>query len=473
MSTAATDRPAPFSTNPVGVVFRDVTTELRARVPYPPGPAGIHLRTTMRFTSDPLPLLLAFYERYGPVFSFRVLHQRQVFMLGPEANQFITVTHPELFRWRDGHFGELTPLLGDGLLTTDTAYHDRARSILMPAFHREHIEASVEIMVDETTRAMAAWQPGDVVDVYDWTRVLALRIAMRALLGLEPGHEGESLAAARHFEHALAFYGIDAPRRMVRGPGSPLHRLRRARRRLDAIVYDEIARRRVTPHEGATDILSSLVEARDDAGRPFTDREIRDQVVTLLFAGHDTSTSTIAFLLYELARHPAELAVLHDEQDRVLQGGPPSAAQMHADLPALDMAVDETLRLYPPAWVGARYAVEDFEFHGSSVPAGAYVNYSSWASHRLPHVFPDPDAFIPARFARERKAALPRGAYVPFGAGSRICIGKRFGQLMVKTISTLLLQRYRLDLADPGPLRIALLPTIGPRDGLRVVVRER
>src|SRR5439155_7611369 len=138
------------------------------------------------------------------------------------------------------------------------------------------------------------------------------------------------------------------------------------------------------------------------------------QAMTLMFAGHDTATSTISFLLYELARHPHVLARLYEEQDRVLGGDVPTAAQLARELPELDMALDETLRLYPPAWIGPRMAVEDFEFEGLRVPAGTYVAYSSWASHRLPHVFEEPEAFLPERFAPERKAKLPKGAYVPF-----------------------------------------------------------
>ena len=156
--------------------------------------------------------------------------------------------------------------------------------------------------------------------------------------------------------------------------------------------------------------------------------------MTLMFAGHDTSTSTLSFLLYELARHPRVLARLQAEQDEVLGG---RAADGR---PALRRAartstwsLDETLRLYPPAWIGPRRAVARRSSSAATeVPAGAYVNYCSWASHRLPEVFADPEAFVPERFERERKAALPRGAYIPFGGGSRICIGKRFGQTEVQ-----------------------------------------
>jgi cytochrome P450 len=221
-------------------------------------------------------------------------------------------------------------------------------------------------------------------------------------------------------------------------------------------------------------VLGLLLDAADEEdGSQLSDREIRDQLMTLLFAGHDTSTSTLSFLVYELARNPAALATLVAEQDRVLDGKPPTAEQLAGELPELEMALDETLRLYPPAWIGPRRAMRTFEFAGCDVPAGAHVNYCSWASHRLPHVFEDPEAFIPERFRRDRKAALPKGAYVPFGGGSRICIGKRFGQMEVKAVATLLLQRCRLERRPGHTMTIREMPTLSPRGGLPMVVRER
>ncbi len=158
---------------------------------------------------------------------------------------------------------------------------------------------------------------------------------------------------------------------------------------------------------------------------------------------------------------------------RVLGGRAPSATELFSRLPYLDMVVDEVLRLYPPAWVGPRRAVRDFEFAGHTVPAGAHVDYCSWASHRLPEVFPEPEAFIPERFTRERKAAMPRGAYVPFGGGSRICIGKRFGQTEVKLLATMLLQQLRFELLPGRTMTIRQMPTLSPKGGLEMRVRER
>jgi cytochrome P450 len=180
---------------------------------------------------------------------------------------------------------------------------------------------------------------------------------------------------------------------------------------------------------------------------------VRDHVMTLLFAGHDTTTATIAFLFYELARHP-------DVAD--------AAA---ADPQRLEQALDETLRLYPPAWIGPRRAATTFEFAGLRIAEGAPVNYSSWASHRLPDVWEEPDAFRPERFAPEARKRIPKGAYVPFGGGSRICLGMRFGQAEIRAIANAVGERFRVELPAGFRLRIRQTPTLGPAGGLPVRIR--
>lgn len=472
-SAAPVPKPPVRSANPIRRVAGDLADEWRGRGRFPPGETNLSVMRTHEVAHDPLPLLLGSYERYGPIFTLRLLHQRVVFMLGPEANHFVTVAHPENFHWREGSFGDLIPLLGDGLLTIDDAYHDHARETMMPAFHREHVSAAVEAMVAEAAPAIGRLHPGEVHDIYEWMRELAMRIAMRALLGLDPDEAGKGAAAAHHFERALHFYGIEFALRFVRGPGSPWRKMLASRRVLDEIVFAEIAERRSSPDPGARDVLSLLLAVRDGSGDGFSDREVRDQLMTLMFAGHDTSTSTLTFMMYELSRRPDVVEKLQEEQDRVLGGDVPTIDQLEKEMPYLDMVLDEVLRLYPPAWIGPRRVVKDFEFGGHEVPKGAYLNYCSWASHRIPEVFPEPEAFIPERFTRERKAALPRGAYVPFGGGRRICIGKRFGQTEVKLVATLLLQRLRLDTLPGRTMTVRQMPTLSPKGGLPMRVLPR
>jgi cytochrome P450 len=466
--------PPLLNSSPLSVLLSDLRDERSASVPFPPGETRFSMRRTRRFAADPLPMLLDAYERFGPVFTLRLFHSNVVFMIGPAANHYITVSHASNFLWREGHFRDLIGLMGDGLLTIDGDFHRRSRLIMLPGFHRDHIAASVDVIVEETTRALERFTPGAVVDVYAATRRLALRVAMRALFGLDPdGERARAIDAAGLFEQALSFYASEYVLRVFRGRMSPWARLQAAARKLDTLIYSEIAERRASGQRGA-DILSLLLDAEDEDGNRLSDQQIRDEVMTLLFAGHDTTTSTVSFMLYELARHPEVRARLLAEQDAELAGGPPAASQLiSGELIQLELVLDETLRKYPPAWVGPRRAVEAFEFEGHTVPERAFVNYSSWVSHHLPEVYPEPEAFRPERFTPDARARLPKGAYVPFGGGSRTCVGMRFGQLEVRTIVTVMLSRLTLSLPGDFHLEIRQMPTISPRHGLPMIVGPR
>jgi cytochrome P450 len=472
--------PAPMlKLKPLAVMLDDLRDERAATVPFPPGETRFSLNRTRRFANDPLPLLLESYERFGPMFTLRLFHGNVVFMLGPAANHYITVSHASNFTWRESHFRDLIGLMGDGLLTIDGDFHRRSRMIMLPAFHREHVAASLEAIVHETTHALDELTPGATVDLYGWTRHLAVRVAMRALFGLDPdGPQARSIDAAGLFEEALSFYSADYFLRVMRGPYTPWAKLQKAARKLDTLIYSEISRRRATGARGQ-DILSLLLDGHDEDGNTLTDLQIRDEVMTLLFAGHDTTTSTVSFMFYELSHHPEIVARLLAEQDAAFpgEGATLSVADLQpllsGELSELEMVLEETLRKYPPAWIGPRRSVEPFEFEGHTVPARAFVNYSSWASHHLPDVFPDPEEFRPERFSPQASSAIPKGAYVPFGGGSRTCIGMRFGQLEVRTIATLILSRCTLSLPNDFQLNIRQMPTISPKDGLPTIVRPR
>jgi cytochrome P450 len=466
--------PAPISFNPVGMLLEDWRAERAVTVPFPPGETRLSLHRTRRFANDPCSLLVEGYQRYGPVFTLRIFHGNVVFMIGPEANHHVLVSHADDFTWREGHMRDLIALLGDGLLTVDGEFHRRSRQIMLPAFHRERIAATVAAVNSEIDGALDGWSEGMRLDLYGWTRRLALRVAMRALFGVDPdGERARKLDAAGLFEQALGFFARDYFLQVLRGPRTPWARMHAARRRLDWLIYSEISRRRATG-ERSEDLLSLLLDARDEDGTTLSDRHVRDEVMTLLFAGHDTTTSTVSFMFHELAGRPDVVAELAREQDERLGGRAPTASQLTGpELPVLEMVVDETLRIYPPAWIGPRRARRDFEFAGVAVPGGAFVNYSSWASHHLPDVFPEPEVFRPERFAPQAKAALPKGAYVPFGGGSRMCIGMRFGQMEVRAIATAILSRFALELPADFSLQVRQMPTIGPRGGMPMIVRPR
>ena len=463
-------QPTPVTTHPIGRIVFERRVERGLAAPLPPGGTGFSLRRGMRFLDDPLGLLLEYYDRYGPVFSLRLLTLGTVWMIGPEANHFLLVSGREHVRWRDGLMGELIPLLGDGLLTTDEEVHDRARRLIQPVFSRRMLEGQVATMRAEADRALDGLADGDRVDLSVWTRRLALGIALRGLFGIDAdSHRREEVAD--RFEAALGFYYKQQWTQMLRGPGSAWDDLARQRRHLVAVVLEEIARRRRAGAEG-DDVMSRLIRA-EDGGERLTDDEICDQVLTLMFAGHDTTTSTIAFMMHELARQPHELDRLIAEIDATVGTGVPAGAQLFDGMPQLEAVLAETLRLYPAAWWGPRRVHQSFEFAGATIAAGTLVHYSSWVTHRLAHLYPDPEAFLPERFLSGAVARLPKGSYVPFGAGPRICVGKRFGELENKLIAIRLLQRFRPELAAGFRLQIRQAPTLSPRHGLPVIMRAR
>src|SRR3954451_7299860 len=236
-------RPAPVDFNPIARIGREFRDERALDGDLPPGDLGLSVKRARRFVGDPLGLLLDSYRRYGPIFTLRMGTTPTVWLIGPEANHFMLVSGTRHFTWRDGFMGDLIPLVGDGLLTTDGDYHDRARKALTPAFHRRALEGSTRVMLEEADAALDAIRPGADLDAYTWTRRLALGIAMRALFGMEADGERRERIAER-FERALSFYYRPVWEVMLRGPGSPWARMQREKARLDDLVLEEIARRR-------------------------------------------------------------------------------------------------------------------------------------------------------------------------------------------------------------------------------------
>ena len=236
------------------------------------------------------------------MFTLRVLHGNAVFMLGPAANHYVTVSHASNFTWRDSYLRELTALLGDGLLTIDGDFHRSSRQLMLPAFHRDQLAATVSGVVAEIEASLQRWTVGAQIDLYAWTRRLSLRVAMRALFGLDPdGTRARWFDAAELFERALSFYGQIHVMKMLGRPRYPWRRMRQAARELDSLIYAEIGDRRRRQRGGEApdgNLLDLLIEARDDSGNALSDRQIRDEVMTLMFAGHDTTISTIALIFY-------------------------------------------------------------------------------------------------------------------------------------------------------------------------------
>ncbi len=458
--------------HPLAWLVSDLLEERSSKAPYPPGATDFSLSRTKRFTEDPCGVLLECYERFGPIFTTRVFHNRIVFMLGPAANHYITVSNASNFTYRESLFRDFQAFIGDGILTTDGEYHRRMRRIALPALHRESVASYFDTIVEETERALEGLVPGRAVDVHGLVWTLIWRINMRTLFGLDPdGGRARSADLAGMFDqmHAMPIWAS-----AVRAPFTPWARLMRMIRGLDSVVYAELSERRARGGEGRVDFMSLLIEARDEEGEPLTDVQIRDQVMTLMVAGLSTTASTLSFLLYELLRHPDVAARVVAEQETCLDGAAPEVGQiMGGELVELERALEETLRMYPAVWIGARRATEAFEFGGFTVPANAYVSFCPFASHNLPDVFSEPERFRPERFTPDARATIPKGAYIPFGGGSRTCIGMRFAQLEIRTIATLMLKSFELELPRDFSMKVSPLPMLMPKEGLPAIPRER
>lgn len=445
---------------------------LRHRLP--PGPGHfpwVHPLIGMRMRADMLGVLMRWTETYGPVFTIRMPGLHVVMMVSPAANQRILVTHPHDFSWEHGLLGELTPFIGRGLLTTDDDEHDRARRLLMPSFTMARVRGYGGEIVRIVDDAAARLQAAGSLELHAWARALALRVATDVILGM---HASEALARelAHHFEQGLGLWGGSFMASLVlRGPGTPYRRMLGHAAAIDRVLLPEIERRRRSDARDGS-VLDTLVHAREGDDQ-LSLREIRDQALTLLFAGHDTTAATVSWLFSLVGRHPEVQRRLQQELDGRLGDRPPTVDDLAGGLPYLDQVLQETLRLYPPAWIGPRRTRAAFALHGHEIPAGTQVAYCSWVTHRLPELWAHPDAFDPERFSSARAQGIAAGAYVPFGRGARICIGRRFGELEVKAIVVALLRRYDVELLPAQAFPARTIPTISPRHGVHVRLRAR
>jgi cytochrome P450 len=365
----------------------------------------------------------------------------------------------------------LSGALGQGLLTSEGDGWRRQRQLAQPAFQLDQIQKYGAVMVEYTQRLLRGWKAGEARDVHADMMRLTLDIVARTLFGTSVAGQAETVG--RVLDVVMTFYaGMMAWFPWLQWLPTPGNRrFRRAVRDLDAVIYDTIARRRAGGPAGE-DLLSRLLALRDEAGQGMTDRQLRDEVVTLFLAGHETTALALSFCFYLLATHPEAEARLAAELDEVLQGRPPASA----DVPRLRYAewvVKESMRLYPPAPSIGREAISDCEIAGYHVPRGTQIGLMQWVVHRDPRWFEGPTAFKPERWDNDLARRLPRGAYFPFGDGPRVCIGNHFAMMETVLILATVLQNYRLELA-PG-YRLELFPsiTLRPKHGVQVVVRER
>lgn len=432
--------------------------------PLPPGRLGLpYLGETVAWVRDPLRFAQERYERYGPIWTTRLIGRPFVVMLGPEANRFVLGSHGHLFSSRDGWGDTLYSLIGEGLSLQDGARHRHRRVTLQPAFHRHALQRYFVAMRQATERHLAHWLTLPELPLFDGFKAVTFEIAAEVLLGTSAGAEFEELE--QHFD--IFNNGIFAPL-SLNVPWTPFGRAIRARRALESTLLRMIERRRAAPGD---DALGLLLQATDEDGQPLPDSEIVAQVLLLLWAGHDTITSLLTWVFYELGRHPAVVAELRAELDVVVGSGALQVEQLRS-LPALDRVLRESERLHPPAPGGFRGVREGFEWQGYTVPAGWNVMYSIVFTHNQPDLFHDPARFDPARFGPPWNEGHHAYSLIGFGGGPRMCIGLAMAQMEMRIIVATLLRQVDIAVLTEQDLAPVATPTKRPKDRLRVRVRR-
>lgn len=364
-------------------------------------------------------------------------------------------------------------ILGQGLLTSEGNFWLRQRRLAQPAFHRKRIATYGEIMVAYAQRLIAVWQDGDTRDVHQDMLRLTMEIVAKTLFDTETGGEAERVGVAIDFLLATFDVRMSSLIPLPESIPTPTNiRLRRAVRQLDQIIYGFIQQRR-TSSEDRGDLLSMLLHAQDeDDGSRMTDRQVRDEALTIFLAGHETTALTMSWIWYLLSEHPPVEKQLMEELGTVLGDRAPTVD----DLPRLkytEMVVYEAMRLYPPAFVVGREAIHDCVINGLQVPAGTTVLMSQWVVQRDPRFFVNPEQFQPERWADGLAKRLPKYAYFPFGGGPRLCIGQSFALMEATLLLATIAPRFRLTLVPGHRVTPSALFTLRPKDGVRVTVQRR
>jgi cytochrome P450 len=406
----------------------------------------------------------------GDIVRFPMLHRHVWCISSPDLVHELLVAQEDGFIKAPGLsvFGRL--LLGDGLLTAEKEVHRRKRKLLAPAFAARRIAGNGAVMAALAERTAARWRDGQLIDVAEEMMRLTLAIVGKTLFDADI--EGDAAAVGDALTEAMTFMmgSLTLPLPLD-WPLPRNRRMRAAVATLDDIVYRIIAERRAAPGDRG-DVLSMLLDARDDDGSGLTDRDVRDEIMTLMLAGHETTANALAWTWYLLAQHPDAAARLHAEVDAVLAGRTPAVE----DLPRLPwtlQVVEEAMRLYPPAYTIARLAERQVRLGPAVVEPGEVVMVTIRGIHRRPDLWPEPLAFRPERMTEAAKRARPRYAYMPFGAGPRICIGNHFALMEAQLLVATIAQRWRLRLAQHPDLEAEPLVTLRPRGGVHVEAIRR
>ncbi|MDQ3866783.1 MAG: cytochrome P450 [Actinomycetota bacterium] len=442
-----------------------------ARAPRPPRGARLSIpgASTLAFWRDPIGSLLALAEHDGDVVHWKFAGTDTYLLKDPEHIKRVLVNdHRDFMKGRALQVARR--VLGNGLLTSEGEFHDRQRRLLRPLFLPERVASYGPRMVEAAKRTSARWREGETVDVQREMARLTLAVIGDTIFAADLAAEADELADALTVSlDALNLFMLPYLGALERLPLPSMRRFRRAQARLDRTVARLIDERRRAGEKG--DDLPSLLLAA--AGRnAWREREMRDEAITILLAGHETTATALAWTWHLLACHSEAEAMLHRELDRELAGRPPTVR----DLPRLtyaDLVVKEALRLYPPAWLIGRRALVDYRLDDYEIDAGSILIVSPYVTHHDPRFYPHPFRFDPARWTPEERKRRPRYSYFPFGAGPRVCIGETFAWTETLLVLATLAQGWRMRSLPGYEPRLEPRVTLRPRGGMPMTLARR
>jgi cytochrome P450 len=444
-----------------------------ARGNLPPGPRGnFLLGSAVELGRSSMKFLTRCAREYGDIVYLRFFGTPVCLLTHPSDIEYVLVKNPSNFiKSRD--YRALKSVLGNGLLTNEGVPWQKQRKLVQPTFRHENTDRYADVMVLATTRMLDTWHDGETRDVHQQMMALTLGIVAEALFGSDvSGHAGgveQALAVLMNQFEGMAGLAFLLPEKL---PLPSTLKFKRSVAQLDKIIYAIIHERR-SARGPSKDLLEMLLRSQDEEGSRMSDEQLRDEVMTLFLAGHETTANALSWTWYLLAQHPEIEARLFQEISQVLRGKLPTAADV-TRLPYTEMVVKESMRLYPPAWAVGRQAVGDFEMSGYKFPAGTNIAILQWNTQRDARFFPDPEKFDPERWSAEslRRNALPRFAYFPFGGGPRVCVGAGFAMMEAILLLATMAQRYRMTLVAKRKVKLLPSVTLRPRNGIQMVLER-
>jgi len=438
----------------------------------PPGPKGTWVRGNLgQIGPRRVDFFLNLARTYGPLASFRVMNWQLLLASDPELIQQVLITDA---RHYIKHFGAraFMPVLGNGLVTSEGEFWLRQRRLIQPAFLKARVLSYVPDMVALTGAMLEHWSPGQCINVEAEFSALTSAIALKTLFGLEAHSDRERLDGSLRLAFDILTARLDWPVQIPMWLPTPANlRLRRAIADLTKVVDGFIAAGRARRQPG-NDLLSTMIAAQDEDGTQMSDRQLRDEAMTLYLAGHETTALALTWTWYLLSQHPRTEEKLADEWARVLGGRAPVADDLAA-LPYTNAVILESMRLYPPVYALGREATTDLELGGYRVKRGYTVLMSQWVNHRDPTYFPDPERFSPERWENGLEKRLPKFAYYPFGGGQRMCVGSHFASVEAAILLATVGQKYRFTIEPDAEIDIKAQITLLPKYSIPATLRAR